>query len=113
MKKYNMNQSKNGEVRRQLLISNKAHNLILDMTLSVGVVGVLCYGGLLGFCLWRVILSPLCGMEAIAFAYLVFTLTWYDCAQFTHLAWWALSLWGEQNKPFIDRSFDLPHNQCG
>ena len=25
-------------------------------------------------------------------AYLAFTFTWFECAQFTHLAWWALCL---------------------
>ena len=31
------------------------------------------------------------GIEAVGIAYLVYTFTWYESAQFSHLAWWALS----------------------
>ncbi|MEA5550835.1 hypothetical protein VB713_07580 [Anabaena cylindrica UHCC 0172] len=34
---------------------------------------------------------PYRGIEAVVIVYLAFTLTWFECAQFTHLAWWALS----------------------
>ncbi|MBW4648357.1 MAG: O-antigen ligase family protein [Kastovskya adunca ATA6-11-RM4] len=76
----------------------KAHNLILDATVSAGVLGMLTYLTLLGLCVWGVINSPFRGMEAVAVVYLVFTLTWFECAQFTHLAWWALSFWGVSKK---------------
>lgn len=83
--------NKEGQVGTKPIISSKAHNLILDAILSVGVAGMLCYGALLSFCLWRVMLSSSRGMEVVAYCYLLFTLTWFECAQFTYLAWWALS----------------------
>lgn len=105
-------QDNNRLLRTIPLPTAKAHNLILDTTLSVGILGLLSYLALLGFCVYLVIQSPFRGIEAVAVAYLVFTLTWFECAQFTHLAWWALSLWGANNQPFIDRSFDLLPNEC-
>ncbi|WP_272819369.1 hypothetical protein [Scytonema hofmannii] len=72
----------------------KAHNLILDTTLSVGLLGMLPYFALLAFCMWQVIQSPYRGIEAVAIAYLAFTFTWFECAQFTHLVWWSLSFKG-------------------
>ena len=75
-----------------LLIANKAHNLLLDTTLSVGVLGLLCYALLWWFFLKYTVRTTLIGIEAVAIAYLVYTLTWYESAQFSHLAWWALSL---------------------
>ncbi|MFE1747795.1 O-antigen ligase family protein [Coleofasciculus sp. H7-2] len=84
--------SRDGQLQTRSLSTSKAHNLILDTTLSVGFLGMLSYLTLLGFCLCRVIQSPYRGIEAVALAYLIFTLTWFECAQFTHLPWWALSL---------------------
>lgn len=81
-----------GEFGTQALPTVKAHNLILDTTLSLGVLGMLSYLTLLGFFLWQVIKSPYHGIEAVVVAYLVFTFTWFECAQFTHLAWWSLTL---------------------
>ncbi len=97
---------KNKQPQVKPLISNKAHNSILDTTLSVGVLGLLSYSTLLGFYLWRVIKSPLRGIVAIALAYFIFSLTWFECAQFSHLVWWALSLWGVT----ASGSFNPPHN---
>ena len=31
------------------------------------------------------------GLAALGVAYLVYGLTWFECAQFSHLAWWALA----------------------
>ncbi len=87
-------QDKNGQMQTRQLPTTKAHNLILDTTLSVGLLGMASYLGLLGWCLWRVIKSPYRGIEAVFIAYLVFTFTWFECAQFTHLAWWSLSICG-------------------
>lgn len=84
-------QHSDGRRGKQALITVKAHNLILDTTLSVGILGLVSYLVLLGFCLWLVIQSPYRGVETIVFAYFVFTFTWFECAQFTHLVWWALS----------------------
>jgi hypothetical protein len=66
------------------------------MTLG-GKAGI-SYLGLLGWCLWQVINSPYRGIEAVVIVYLAFTFTWFECAQFTHLAWWALSYLGISQK---------------
>ncbi len=87
-------QSGDGELRTKPLPTYKAHNLILDTTNSVGILGMLSYLALLSLSLYRLIKSPCRGIEAVAIAYLVFTFTWFECAQFTHLAWWALSISG-------------------
>jgi hypothetical protein len=50
------------------------------------------YALLLGFYCWQTILSPFRGIEAITIAYLVFGLTWFECAQYSHVIWWSLSL---------------------
>ncbi len=87
-------QNSDGRHKTQALITVKAHNLILDTTLSVGVLGLVVYSLLLGLCLWLVIKSSYCGIETVAVAYLVFTFTWFECAQFTHIVWWGLSFFG-------------------
>jgi O-antigen ligase len=81
------------QIRTIALPTAKAHNLILDTTISVGIIGLFVYISLFSFSLWQIINSPWRGIEAIAIVYLVFTFTWFECAQFSHLAWWALSLW--------------------
>ncbi|MEH2409236.1 MAG: O-antigen ligase family protein [Nostoc sp.] len=87
-------QDENGQIKTAQLPTTKAHNLILDTTLSVGLLGMASYLILLGWCLWQVIKSPYRGLEAVFIAYLAFTFTWFECAQFTHLAWWSLSFFG-------------------
>jgi O-antigen ligase len=90
-----------GQINTSALPTAKAHNFILDTTISVGIVGLFVYLALFIICIWRVIKSPTRGIEAIGIAYFIFTLTWFECAQFSHIAWWALSLWGvtkEQSK---------------
>jgi len=71
---------------------SKAHNLFLDTALSVGILGLLVYILLWGFFLKLTVGSAFSGIEAVAIAYLVYTLTWYESAQFSHLPWWALSV---------------------
>ncbi len=85
-------ENKNGLRRRKQLPTVKAHNLIFDTTLSVGILGLISYLTLFAFCLWQVIKSPYRGIEAVLIVYLAFTFTWFECAQFTHIAWWVLSL---------------------
>ncbi len=82
---------KKGKLRTRTLITYKAHNLILDTTLSVGFLGTLSYAALWGYYIFLSLTSPSRRMLAVAIAYLTFTLTWFECAQFTHLAWWSLS----------------------
>lgn len=85
-------QNKNGQLKRKQLPTVKAHNLILDTTLSVGILGLISYLTLFTFCFWQVFKSPYRGIEAVLIVYLAFTFTWFECAQFTHIAWWVLSL---------------------
>lgn len=87
-------QRSDGQRGTQTLITVKAHNLILDTTLSVGTLGLISYLALLGFSLWLVIKSPYRGIETVLVAYLVFSFTWFECAQFTHIVWWSLSFFG-------------------
>ncbi|MGB5970814.1 MAG: hypothetical protein WA865_22270 [Spirulinaceae cyanobacterium] len=58
----------------------------------MGIFGTITYLFLIGYCYWQVKHSSYCGIETVAIAYFIFTLTWFECAQFSHLAWWALSL---------------------
>lgn len=80
-----------GHISTLALPTAKAHNLILDTTLSLGMLGMLSYLTLLGFCLYLLLQSPYRGIEAVVIAYVAFTFTWFDCAQYTHLVWWSLS----------------------
>ncbi|MEH2253848.1 O-antigen ligase family protein [Nostoc sp.] len=57
-------QDESGEIKTAQLPTTKAHNLILDTTLSVGLLGMASYLALLGWCLWQVIKSPYRGIEA-------------------------------------------------
>lgn len=80
-----------GVDRIGMLITNKAHNIFLDTLVSVGVLGTAVYAlAIAGPCLLAR-RTRLHGIEAVVLAYFVYTLTWYETAQFSHLAWWALS----------------------
>jgi len=57
----------------------------------VGFLGTVSYAALWGYYIFLNRKSPSRRMLAVAIAYLTFTLTWFECAQFTHLAWWSLS----------------------
>lgn len=82
---------KKGKRRTLPLPTYKAHNLVLDTTLSVGVLGSLSYAALWGYYICLVLKSPERKIFAVAIATITFTLTWFECAQFTHIAWWSLS----------------------
>jgi O-antigen ligase len=84
-------QHKDGRILTASLPTVKAHNIILDTTLSVGLLGLIPYLALLGLCLLQIINSPYRGIEAVAIAYFAYTFTWFECAQFSHVAWWAFS----------------------
>ena len=71
---------------------DKAHNFILDWALAVGVGGFLVYLTLLLFLIYVTTQSSASLLEALTVAYLAFTLTWYDAAQFTYLGFWGLSI---------------------
>lgn len=89
----------NGERKVYPIPSFKAHNWLLDTALSVGLVGLLLYAAIWIYSLHLLFKSPFRDLGAIALVYCIFTLTWFECAQFTHLVWWAMSLWHSQ-QPF-------------
>lgn len=71
--------------------STKAHNLFLDTFVSLGISGASSYFVLFGLYVRRMIREDI-ALVALVCVYLVYTLTWYDCGQFSHLGWWALSI---------------------
>ncbi len=73
------------------VLSNKAHNLIFDLWVSLGLGGLVTYLLLLGIFVGVTARGEGWGLEAVAVVYLVYTLTWFESAQFSHLTWWALS----------------------
>lgn len=81
-----------GKPHRVFGLTNKAHNIFLDTALSVGIVGALIYAGLFGLFLVVTARGAAWGLEAVAIVYLAFGMTWFESAQFSHLAWWALSV---------------------
>lgn len=85
---------KDGQIQTKLLPTYKAHNLILDTTLSVGILGMLFYTVLWGFYFYLALETSVGKIEVLAMAYLSFTFTWFECAQFTHLVWWIFSVAG-------------------
>lgn len=80
-----------GKIKTEPITATKAHNLFIDTALSVGIIGLVAYLGLISLCLWYVVKSPYRDIGAVAIAYLVFTFTWYESAQYTHIFWWSLS----------------------
>nr|WP_293095402.1 O-antigen ligase family protein [Okeania sp. SIO2F4] len=88
---------KNGKLRTLPLITYKAHNLILDTILSVGILGMLSYTALWGYYIFLLVRSSDRKMLVVGIAYLVFTITWFECAQFTYIAWWAISIYFHPN----------------
>ncbi len=83
-----------GEISTREISTYKAHNWILDTTLSVGILGLVAGIILWGYYVCLALNSSMRGVEAVAIAYLIFTFTWFDCAQYAHIAWWTMSLAG-------------------
>ncbi|MEG4807452.1 O-antigen ligase family protein [Microcoleus sp. F8-D3] len=81
-----------GEISTKEIPTYKAHNWILDTTLSVGILGLVAGIALWGYYVCLALNSSLRGIETVAIAYLIFTFTWFDCAQYAHIAWWTMSL---------------------
>ena len=71
--------------------TNKAHNFFIDTILSVGIVGFIAYLVLIGFFIYLTTSGAGRGLEVVALVHLVYCLTWFDTAQFSHLVWWSLS----------------------
>lgn len=80
-----------GEISTREISTYKAHNWILDTTLSVGILGLLAAMALWGYYVCLALNSSLGGIEAVVIAYLIFTFPWFDCAQYAHIAWWTMS----------------------
>ncbi|MGD1900769.1 MAG: O-antigen ligase family protein [Geitlerinemataceae cyanobacterium] len=81
-----------GEVRRFNIPSSKAHNQLLDSLISVGIVGTVPFVALCALGVVGLAGSPAAIATPIAIAYLAFAALWFDCAQYTYLFWWAVSL---------------------
>jgi hypothetical protein len=80
---------------RIVAIDDSRVNLMLWQTLLSDENGILeCYE----------YENPEEAFAAIALVYLIFTLSWFECAQFAHLAWWGLSLWGVDRVSPRDRA---------
>ncbi|MBE9161641.1 O-antigen ligase [Tychonema sp. LEGE 06208] len=89
-----------GEISTRQIPTYKAHNWILDTTLSVGILGLLAGMALWGYYVCLALNSSLRGIEAVAIAYLIFIFTWFDCAQYAHIAWWTMSFAGVKSASF-------------
>lgn len=94
------------------LITNKAHNIFLDTAISVGILGLLVYLTMFVFWLYCTYKSRFQGIETIAITYLIYTLTWFESAQFSHLGWWALSV-GLASTSFLSNSSQPFQGQKG
>ncbi len=81
-----------GELARLTIYSFKAHNLLLDTAVSLGLLGLLASLVLWGWYSKRLWRSPHRRFISIAIVYWVFALTWFECAQYSHLVWWAFSI---------------------
>jgi O-antigen ligase len=81
-----------GNVYRVANLTNKAHNIVLDTAVSLGLVGASLYALLFGFFVYITARGAGWGLEVLGIVYLVFGLTWFESAQYSHLVWWALSV---------------------
>lgn len=91
----------------------KSHNLILDWAVSTGIPGLILYLSVFGYCLISVIKSKFSPLAGVAIAYLIYTSTWFESGQFSHIAWWALSLFNyEKIEKTIDNSTAVSHSEA-
>ena len=75
------------------VLTTKAHNFIFDIILSIGFVGLAVYLSIFFRYFKRARSNKnFHGIEAIGLAYFIYGLTWFEAAQFTHIAWWALAV---------------------
>lgn len=81
-----------GKLHLGATLTNKAHSIILDTAVSVGLVGLTLYALLFGFFIFVTARGAAWGLEVLGIVYLVFGLTWFESGQFSHLPWWALSV---------------------
>lgn len=79
-----------GEITTLYHAEAKAHNLLFDLAISVGLPGAIVYLVLLAYS-WRVTDQGLFAASGVVgVVYVAYTFTWFECAQFSHIAWWAL-----------------------
>jgi hypothetical protein len=103
-----------GHVHRVRTLTNKAHNIILDTAVSVGLVGLTLYALLFGFFVYVTARGEGWGLEVLGIVYLVFGLTWFESAQYSHLVWWALSVglaFYARSLPVAARDPDSPQGE--
>jgi O-antigen ligase len=81
-----------GKVYSGMLINNKAHNILLDTTLSTGGLGFLSYTILIAFSLWSLRKTYFSSIGIVTISYLIYAFTWFESAQISHIAWWSLSI---------------------
>ncbi|MHC5815409.1 MAG: O-antigen ligase family protein [Nostoc sp.] len=55
-----------GKIKTLPITATKAHNLFIDSPLSVGIIGLAVYLGLIALCLWCVLKSPYRDIGAVA-----------------------------------------------
>jgi O-Antigen ligase len=84
-----------GSLHLGMLLTNKAHNLIIDSILSIGMIGFISVLMLFGFFIWNASKSILWGIEAVSIVYIIYTLFWFESAQYSHLFWWSLCFWNK------------------
>ncbi|OCR02850.1 hypothetical protein BCD67_16365 [Oscillatoriales cyanobacterium USR001] len=101
----------NGQVSTREIPTYKAHNLILDTTLSIGILGLISYAFLWGYYIYLAIKLSFHGMEVVAIGYLIFAFTWFECAQYAHIPWCALSISGAFLTSNVDRKVSPYFNQ--
>ncbi|NEZ54494.1 hypothetical protein DXZ20_02050 [Leptolyngbyaceae cyanobacterium CCMR0081] len=70
-------------------LNTKAHNIFLDDLVSIGIVGLLTKIFL--FRTHMNFIKENFTSQAITIVDLIYLLTWFDCAQCSHLAWWFMS----------------------
>ena len=81
----------NRQIVRKPVGMTKAHNLVLDSLISLGLFGTAAYAYLL-YVSVNSLQKTAFYIRAIFIVYIVYALTWYDCGQISHLLWWAVSL---------------------
>jgi len=80
-----------GQVHARPIATNKAHNVVLDILVSYGVVGLVAYGAVILTTLQLVRRSKSWPVLGILIAYGLYLVTWYDAVGHLHMVWWAAS----------------------
>ena len=76
----------------QKFMSAKAHNIAIDIALSLGVPGLFVFITLSFFALRYSCKGEFKEMILVFQLFLVYGLTWFECSQYGHVYWWALSI---------------------